>query len=149
MLTFKNVPDHERPDDSGGNNQYEVIVQATDSTNKRGELHVDVIVTKVDEPPRTDRPDTVDDFPENSAISRQVGRYTASDLEGATVTMSLTGTDSGEFTLASNGVLTFGESPDYEEQRSYNVTVRAEAGSHTVDKVVTVNIQNVRGARAL
>ena len=35
------------------------------------------------------------------------------------------------------------ESPDYEEQRSYSVTVRAEAGSHTVDKVVTVNIQNV------
>ena len=143
VLKFASAPDYERPDDSGGNNQYEVTVQAADSNNKRGELHVDVIVQNVDEPPVITGPDTVDDFPENSATSRQVGRYTASDLEGATVTMSLTGTDSDEFTLASNGVLTFGESPDYEEQRSYSVTVRAEAGSHTVDKMVTINIQNV------
>ena len=143
VLKFASAPDYERPEDSGGNNQYEVTVQAADSNNKRGELHVDVIVQNVDEPPVITGPDTVDDFPENSATSRQVGRYTASDLEGATVTMSLTGTDSDEFTLASNGVLTFGESPDYEEQRSYSVTVRAEAGSHTVDKMVTINIQNV------
>ena len=87
-------------------------------------------------------PDTVDDFPENSPTSRQVGRYTASDPEGATVTLSLS-SGGADFTLAGNGVLTFGASPDYEEQRSYSVTVRAEAGSHTVNKTVTVNIQNV------
>ena len=143
VLTFRNVPDYERAADSGGNNHYEVTVQATDSNNKRGELHVDVIVTNVDEPPELTGPDAVDDYPENSAASRQVGRYTASDPEGATVTLSLTGTDSDDFTLAGNGVLTFKESPDYEEQRSYRVTVRAEAGAHTVDRVVTVNIQNV------
>ena len=143
VLTFQNVPDHERPADSGGNNQYEVAVQATDSNNNRGEVQVDVIVTNVDEPPELTGPDTADDFPENSATSRQVGRYTASDPESATVTLSLTGADGDEFTLASNGVLTFRESPDYEEQRSFSVTVMAGAGSHTVDKVVTVNIQNV------
>ena len=143
VLTFRNVPDYERAADSGGNNHYEVTVQATDANNKRGELHIDVIVKNVDEPPVITGPDTVDDYPENSAASRQVGRYTASDPEGATVTLSLTGTDSDDFTLAGNGVLTFKESPDYEEQRSYRVTVRAEAGAHTVDRVVTVNIQNV------
>ena len=37
VLTFKETPDYERPVDSGGNNVYEVTVQATDSTNKRGE----------------------------------------------------------------------------------------------------------------
>ena len=142
VLTFASAPDYERPEDSGGNNHYEVTVQATDSNNNRGELHVDVIVRNVDEPPIITGPDTVDDFPENSATSRQVGRYTATDPEGGTATISLTvgGTD---FSLAGNGILTFGESPNYEEQRSYSVTVRAEAGSHTVDKVVTVNIQNV------
>ena len=143
VLTFRNVPDYEHAADSGGNNHYEVTVQATDANNKRGELHIDVIVKNVDEPPVITGPDTVDDYPENSAASRQVGRYTASDPEGATVTLSLTGTDSDDFTFASNVVLTFKESPDYEEQRSYRVTVRAEAGSHTVDRVVTVNIQNV------
>ena len=143
VLTFRNVPDYERAADSGGNNHYEVTVQATDANNKRGELHIDVIVKNVDEPPVIAGPDTVDDYPENSAASRQVGRYTASDPEGATVTLSLTGTDSDDFTLAGNGVLTFKESPDYEEQRSYSVTVRPEGGAHTLDKAVTVNIQNV------
>ena len=142
VLTFKNTPDYERPADSGGNNHYEVKVQATDPNDKRGELQVDVIVTPVDEPPELNGPDTVDDFPENSATSRQVGRYTARDPEGATVTLSLSSGDA-DFALASNGVLTFKESPDYEERSSYSVTVRAVVGSHTVDKVVTVNIQNV------
>ena len=149
VLTFRNVPDYERAADSGGNNHYEVTVQATDANNKRGELHIDVIVKNVDEPPVIAGPDTVDDYPENSAASRQVGRYTASDPEGATVTLSLTGTDSDDFTLAGNGVLTFKESPDYEEQRSYSVTVRAEGGAHTLDKAVTVNIQNVEETGAV
>ena len=149
VLTFRNVPDYEHAADSGGNNHYEVTVQATDANNKRGELHIDVIVKNVDEPPVIAGPDTVDDYPENSAASRQVGRYAASDPEGATVTLSLTGTDSDDFTFASNGVLAFKESPDYEEQRSYRVTVRAEAGSHTVNKTVTVNIQNVEEAGAV
>ena len=142
VLAFKEVPDYERPADSGGNNHYEVTVQAADSTNKRGEFHVDVIVANVDEPPEITGPDNVVDFPENSATSRQVGRYSARDPEEATVTLSLS-SGGGPFTLASNGVLTFKESPDYEERSSYSVSVRAVAGSHTVEKAVTVNIQNV------
>ena len=99
VLIFNNVPDYERPDDSGGNNIYDLTVQATDSTNKRDEVHVDVTVANVDEPPELTGPDTVDDFPENSAISRQVGRYTASDPEGATVTLSLSSGGNGSSPL--------------------------------------------------
>ena len=143
VLVFANPPDYDRPADSGGDNQYEVTIYATDSNNKRGELQADVIVRNVDEAPVLTGPDTVDDFPENSATSRQLGRYTATDPEGATVTLSLSGTDSGKFALASNGALTFRESPDYEDQDSYSVTVRAVAGSHTVDRAVMVNIENI------
>ena len=91
VLTFKNPPDHERPADSGGNNRYEVTVQASDSNNKRGQLHVDVIVTPVNEPPVITGPEYIDNFPENSPTSRQAGRYTASDPEGANVTLDLRG----------------------------------------------------------
>ena len=149
VLTFKDAPDYERPADSGGNNVYDVTVQAADSNNKRGELHVDVIVQNVDEPPEITGPDTVDDFPENSATNRQVARYAATDPEGATVTLSLTGTDSDDFNLASNGVVTLEESPDYEERSSYSFTVRAKVGTGTTDitnsaaRTVTVNIQNL------
>ena len=143
VLAFANPPDYDRPADSGGDNQYEVTIYATDSNNKRGELQADVIVRNVDEAPVLTGPATVDDFPENSATSRQLGRYTATDPEGATITLSLSGTDSDKFALASNGALTFRESPDYEDQDSYSVTVRAVAGSHTVDTAVTVNIENI------
>ena len=142
VLRFASIPDYESPADSGGNNHYEIKVQATDSSNNRGELEVDVIVQNVDEPPELEGPDTVDDFPENSATSRQVGRYTATDPEGDAVTLSLLsgGTD---FALASNGSVTFQESPDYEEQSTFTFTVRVVAGSHTVNRTVAVNIQNV------
>ena len=85
VLAFASAPDHERPADSGGNNHYEVTVRATDSNNKRGEQHIDVIVKNVDEPPVMTGPDTINDFPENASTSRQVGRYTATDPEEATV----------------------------------------------------------------
>ena len=149
VLTFKDSPDYESPADSGRNNHYDVTVRATDSNNKRGELHIDVIVKNVDEPPVIEGPETVDDFPENAATSRQVARYTVSDPEGATITLSLTGTDSDDFNLASNGVLTFKTSPDHEEQSSYSVTVRAKVGSgtsnsvNTTEKTLTVNIENL------
>ena len=143
VLTFKSVPDYERPADSGGNNHYEVTVQATDSNNKRGQLHVDVIVAPVDEPPVITGPDAVDDFPENSATSRQVGRYTATDPEGATVTLTLRGADSEKFALASNGVVTFKESPDYEEDSSYFLSILADEAIQRGPKIVFVTLRNV------
>ena len=141
-LKFASTPDYERPADSGRDNHYDVTVVATDSNNKRGEQHVDVIVKNVDEPPEITGPETVDDFPENASTSRQVARYTATDPDRATVTLSLTA-GGDEFTLASNGTVTFKESPDFEDQNRYNFTVSAMAGSHTVDRPVTVNIQNL------
>ena len=146
-LRFASPPDYEGPADSGGNNHYEVIVAATDSNSQRGELHLDVIVKNVDETPVLDGPDAVDDFPENSANSREVARYTASDPERARVTLSLASGDTSAFALASDGVLTFTTSPGYEQKSRYQVTVRAAAGIHTGNsatlKPVTVNIQNL------
>ncbi len=113
-------------------------------------MHVDVVVANVDDPPELTGPDTVDDFPENSSTGRQVGRYNASDPEGAAVTLNLS-SGASDFSLAGNGAVTFDESPDFEDLPTYSFIVRAVAGSHTVDKVVTVNIQNVeeRGAITL
>ena len=125
--------------------------EATDSTNKKG--HTPHRRNPRPERGRTSReltgPDTVDDFPENSATSRQVGWYTATDPEGATRSPLACSSGGADFTLASNGALTFNESPDYEDQSSYSATVSAVAGSHTVNKTVTVNIQNVEEPGAI
>ena len=76
-----------------------------------------------------------------------MGTYTASDADGDTVTLSLSGTDAGDFNF-SNGVLTFKSSPDYENpvdsntNNIYIVTVNASDGrggtdSHSVTITVT------------
>ena len=50
-LSFKDAPDYEHPADSGGDNHYEVAVQATDSNGNQGQLHVDITVKDVNELP--------------------------------------------------------------------------------------------------
>ncbi len=70
-------------------------------------------------------------------------RYTSTKPERATVTLSLTGSSASSFTLSSNGVLTFKNTPDYEDPPGYTVTVNAEADGDTATKTVTINIQNL------
>ena len=145
-LKFASSPNHERPEDSNRDNHYEVTVQATDSNNMRGEIHVDVIVTGVNELPVLEGPETINDYPENASIGRQVARFTATDPERAAVRLWLTGADSSAFTLSFSGVLTFHNPPDYEDQSGYTITVNAEAGGDSVTKIVTINIQHLEEA---
>ena len=49
-LSFKANPDYESPEDSGGNNVYEVTVKVTDSKGNSDEQDVTVKVTNVEEP---------------------------------------------------------------------------------------------------
>lgn len=122
---------------------HEFKVAVIDTGGLIDKIDVTVHVRDVDEPPVLTGPENVDNFSENSAVSRQVGRYTATDPEIATVSLSLSGTDNDDFTLASNGVLAFKASPDFEEQSSYSVTARAEAGSYTVNLPVAVDLLNI------
>ena len=57
QLTFRNVPDHERPADSGRDNVYNLSVRASDGRNY-GYLEVTVIVEDVNEPPAVTGTDT-------------------------------------------------------------------------------------------
>ena len=50
QLTFRNVPDHEKPADSNRDNEYEVTVRASDG-RYYGTLDVTVTVTEVNEAP--------------------------------------------------------------------------------------------------
>ena len=137
VLTFDPAPNYEAPTDTGGDNTYNVTVQATDDSATdpgamTGEFDVTVSVQPVDEPPGI-RGDTSYTIAENSA--RRVGSYTATDPEGASTTwLSLTGTDALHFTLDEFGTLSFVETPDYDTATNgnhgpeYHVTLRASDG---------------------
>ncbi|MCY4583530.1 MAG: cadherin-like beta sandwich domain-containing protein [Chloroflexi bacterium] len=77
-------------------------------------------------------------------------RDNSSSRQNKAVTWSLTGDDSGDFTITNDernfGVLTFTSTPDYETPTDadtdnvYNVTVNATDGANTITRDVTVTV---------
>ena len=152
VLTFSNPPDFEsppRPDD----NYYQVTVQATDAQGGIGTFEVIVTVTDQNEGPEIagTGSNTAITVPENH--DGVLATYTATDPEDPTADItrwSVTGRDSGDFTINEDGELTFRNNPDHERpadsnlDNEYEVTVRASDGRYygTLDVVVTVNAVN-------
>ena len=147
QLTFRNVPDYERPADSGRDNMYEVTVRASDGRNY-GYLEVMVAVEDVNEAPSVTGTDTFT-YRENGTATLHTFR--AADPEGSAITWSLSGADDDDFAISETGVLSFISPPDYESPADsgrdnvYDVTVVARDdffNSGTLDITVTVTDLN-------
>ena len=115
VLYFVQPPDFEDPADDNGDNVYNFALHVWDSNprggNRPGEIYPNVTVRVVDaqEALEIDGPTSVD-YPENG--TDPVHTYGVTGTTG-TVAWSLAGQDSGLFTM-SNGVLSFENTPDYE-----------------------------------
>ena len=147
QLTFRNVPDYERPADSGRDNVYNLTVRASDGRNY-GYLEVTVTVEDVNEPPAVTGTVTFT-YRENGTATLHTFR--ATDPERSAIAWSLSGTDEDDFTIGETGVLAFASPPNYESPADsgrdnvYEVTVVARddaSNSGTLDVVVTVTDQN-------
>ena len=160
MVRFKEPPDYENPQDTGGDNVYEVTIVATEeddddpqTTELEARQNIEITVTDVNEPPvpgpapGSETEVTVDEGQEGP-----VGTYVANDPEDFAIAWSLAGSDASHFTVSADGVLEFKEPPDYESRRGsagrnrniYRVTLRAYDGANTATLVVTVTVDNVR-----
>ena len=82
VLSFNAAPDYEQPADAGGNNVYEVTVEASDGTTSPATLDVTVTVTNVDEVHTLTESFRVSSYAENG--TGPVAEYTVSDPEGVT-----------------------------------------------------------------
>ena len=106
-------------------------------------ITVTITVTGENDSPEVTGQSSVD-YAENGAAD--VATYTADDPEGTSITWSLSGNDSGDFSISNGGVLTFSTSPDYEDpadadtDNEYLVTVRASDGDNIVTLAVTVTV---------
>ena len=141
VLSFAAIPDYELPADSGGNNVYDITVQATEvddgdplTLELTGRLDVTVTITNENERPVVRRSSGTGPFSIEENSGTDVGRFVATDPEGQGVTWSLETTgDHGRFEIdAANGALSFKEAPDYESSdlglgpdKAYTVTVQA------------------------
>ena len=123
--------------------RYSVTVTATDLSGASDSITLTITVTNVNEASVVTGP-TAKSYPENGTGT--VASYRASDPERQSVTWSLSGTDSGNFSISTTGKLTFKTPPDYEapadanRDNNYLVRVRADDGSHIGDLAVTVTV---------
>ena len=146
-LTFKNVPDYDRPADSGGDNEYNVQVRAYDGS-ETGTLDVTVTVTNVNEAPSTPTGRDAIEVAENT--TGNLARYSATDPDkDDTVMWDVSGTDASAFRIDSSGNLAFDGAPDYESPTDsggnnvYEVSVDAKDADYTSSFNVTVTVTPV------
>ena len=84
-----------------------------------------------------------------------VAEVSASDSNGDTVTLSLSGTDADLFQLDSDGQLTFAAVPNFEDPQDgdannvYSVTINANDGKTTSTKAVSVEVLNALEGRVV
>tara|TARA_B100000965_G_scaffold315418_1_gene275664 strand:+ start:1037 stop:2929 length:1893 start_codon:yes stop_codon:yes gene_type:complete len=73
---------------------------------------------------------------------------TASDADGNTLTYTLSGNDSGDFSISMDGVVTFNVAPDYENPSDadtnnvYEITVSVSDGTASDSKNFTITVRN-------
>ena len=151
VLTFRSLPDYERPADSDRDNIYQLQVRPYDG-RYYGSFDVTVTVTPVNEPPTittTSRSATTMTHPENRTT--RLYTYRATDPEGATIVWTVAGVDARFFAMNDRGEFSFSESnpPDFEaraalgQEHVYHVTVRAGDGVHTASLPVAVTVTDV------
>ena len=153
-LWFKNgsVPDYESPQDGGGNNVYDVHIDAFDKNQGTGtlstkrEFSVAVLPVNDNAPVFTTTSPLFAD-----EMQTGVTTLTATDADGVanafTGTFALAGgADQSLFDLTSAGVLTFKTAQDYDivgGQKVFHVTVRANDGVNTTDLALTINLVDI------
>ena len=146
-----NPPDYEIPGDSGGDNFYNVTVQARDDGFITASLGVTVTVTDINEGPEISGQQSLT-FTENQVTDRVLATYSATDPEdpSAVITRwSLSGADAGDFTINGSGELSFRNVPDHERPADsnrdnvYNFSVRASDGSVYGYLPVTITVEDV------
>ena len=146
-LTFRTLPNYERPADSNRDNVYEVIVRAYDGRNY-GAFDVTVTVLAVNEGPVITGRDTFT-YRENGTAALHT--YRATDPEGDDFTWQLGGPDASDFAITTDssgrGVLTFASPPNFDSpadsnrDNEYLVTVQArDDQGNTGELLVTVTV---------
>ena len=133
-------------DFEGGVTSYELTIRASDGTHTI-DTTVTVTVTDAAEQPAFGEESYAFELAENAdgrANGLSLGRVTATDPDGDEVRYSLTGgNESMLFTVdAASGELYYvGPGEDYESGvTSYELTIRASDGTHTIDTTVTVTV---------
>ena len=152
-LRFSTLPSLEQPQDSNGDNIYDLAISVSDTA--ANSTSFELVVTVVDDigsvgsAPEFDVTSASVEFPENQT-DLLVYTAAATDPDGDTITYGLTGIDSTHFSLdPTNGELSFQQAPDFEipqdhdQDNTYELEISATDNSHSTSVDLNLSIANL------
>ena len=145
-LSFVSPPDYEIAADSNGDNAYELVIRATDSSSLSADLNLTVYVTDVNEAPTITSSASNLLIPENT--SDVIYEITATDAENDTLGYEIAGADSAAFSI-SGSAISFNGDPDYEFptdtgfDNTYNITIEVSDASNVTSQALTIAVDDL------
>lgn len=147
-LSFVAAANFEAPQDTGADNQYVVVVRATDSLGLVSDQTLTVNVTNANDNAPVITSGASASFAENGVGAAYIATATDADNLGA-LTYSIGGSDATRFNInASTGVVSFQSSPDFEvptdvgANNVYDISVSVSDGVHTTTQAVSIQVTN-------
>ena len=121
---------------------YEITLTANDGANSVSQT-ITVNVGDINEAPTVSATLAASSFAEDVSTGTTIATSSASDPESSTITYSLSGTGSDNFSVDANGNVTVASSLDYETTTSYSLTLTASDGTNSTQETITFNITDV------
>jgi VCBS repeat-containing protein len=144
-VTFKASPNFEVPTDAGGNNVYDIVVNASDGGMVASNA-VAVSVTNVNEAPSAVTWASGGTLAENSAVSTTVGAVVSTGEGGGAISYSLVTNPGNRFAIDSstgNITVSAGASLDFEAAPTHVIRVKATDTNGSTETDLTVTLTNV------
>jgi len=141
VLAFSSAPDYE------SKSSYSVTIEVSDGTTSTSRS-VTVSILDIDETEPNNAPafSGLDSTVQVNENQTSLLTLSASDADDDSLTFSIGGADSSDFSISDNGVITFVNAPDFEAKSSYSLTVTVSDGTDEVSQQITVQIIDVAEA---
>ena len=127
---------------------YELTVVVDDGTYASTEV-ITVSVADVNEAPSLSATVAFNAFQENTATGTTIATSSVTDPEAGSISYSLSGTGSENFSVSSDGTVTLASALDYETATAYEITLTASDGDNTVSETLTINVGDINEAPSL
>ena len=127
---------------------YCLILTASDGVNDTV-FEINFSVIDIDEPAILAASTSATSFAEDSLTGINIGTASATDPEGNTITYSLSGTGSENFSVDSAGNISLVNSLDYETAASYTLTLNVSDGVNTTSSDLIITVDDVNEAPSL